>query len=127
MIAMFYTVWAKGPTVKAAQRLDSQSARLSDKANFLLVNCAPGMDNFDIENWAERKRLHNIAHYKLLGPAPKYRPSNQKAALIIQGLARGYLSRKYNKYAQTQRFKRIAATRIQSACRVKLVRYSVTT
>ena len=94
---MYYTVWARGATVKAAQRLDQQSASLSDKAHILLVNCAPGMSNLEVTAWADKRKLHFIDHFKLLGPAPKYRPSNQKASLIIQSLARGYLGRKYSR------------------------------
>ena len=121
VVMMFYTVWAKGPTSKAAQRLDRQAASLSDQAHFMLVNCAPGMDNFAIQSWADRRKLRSIEHFKLLGPAPKYRPSNDKASRIIQGLARGYLARKYNRYAQSMRWKKAAAVIIQAAARVRLV------
>jgi hypothetical protein len=81
----------------ALQRLDRQADTLGDQAHFLLVNCAPSLSNHDVAKWGERRRLQFIQHFKLLGPAPKYRPSNQKASLIIQSLARGYLARKYNK------------------------------
>ena len=121
VVLMFYTVWAKGPTSKAAQRLDRQAASLGDQAHFMLVNCAPGMDNFAIQAWADRRKLRTIDHFKLLGPAPKYRPSNDKASRIIQGLARGYLARKYNRYAQSMRWKKAAAVIIQAAARVRLV------
>ena len=72
VVAMFYTVWAGGPTTKAAQRLDRQVSSVGDSAHFLLVNCSPGLENLDIQAWARKRKLRFIDHYKLLGPAPKY-------------------------------------------------------
>ena len=84
--------------MKAAKRLDQQCSNLGDKARFLLVNCAPALTRLEVKAWGEQKGIRHMDHFRLLGPAPKYRPSNEKAALIIQGLSRGYLTRKYNKY-----------------------------
>ncbi len=71
VVAMFYTMWSKGPTAKAAQRLDRQASSLADKAHFLLVNCSPAADVAQVQEWAHARKIRYVEHFKLLGPAPK--------------------------------------------------------